>query len=141
VIILDTNVISEPTKSAGNPAVLAWLDRQVAETLFLTSINLAELLAGVARVPEGKRKHGLASGLDALLDTLFGARILAFDANAARAYATISQHAARGGFAIGMADAQIAAIASVHDFTVATRDVAPFVAAGLRVIDPWNPSD
>jgi predicted nucleic acid-binding protein len=50
---------------------------------------------------------------------------------------------ARGiaGRAISVADGQIAAIAAVHGFTVATRDANPFVAAGVPIIDPWNFAD
>jgi predicted nucleic acid-binding protein len=138
VIILDTNVVSEPMKSDGDRDVQAWLDEQIAETLYLTSISLSELLLGVDMLPDGKRKAGLAAALQELLTTLFGARVLPFDQQAATLYATLVCRARAAGRAIYMADGQIAAIAAMHGFTVATRDTAPFVAAGIPVVNPWE---
>jgi toxin FitB len=138
VIILDTNVVSEPMKPGGHSGVQAWLDDQIAETLYLTSISLSELLLAVEVLPDGKRKVGLAAALSDLLSTLFGARVLPFDQQAATMYAGRVSRARAAGRAISMADGQIAAIAAVHGFTVATRDTAPFVAAGVPVVNPWE---
>jgi toxin FitB len=138
VIILDTNVVSEPMKPDGNPGVQAWLDEQIAETLYITSISISELLLGVELLPDGKRKEGLAVQLSDLLVTLFGDRVLSFDLDAATTYAARISKARAAGRAISMADGQIAAIAAVHGFTVATRDTSPFVAAGVPVVNPWE---
>jgi toxin FitB len=138
VIILDTNVVSEPMKADSDPGVQFWLDEQIAETLYLTSVSLSELLLGVDMLPEGKRKVGLAAGLNELLAALFGTRILPFDQRAATMYATRVSQARAIGRTISMADGQIAAIAAVHGFTVATRDTAPFLAAGVPVVNPWE---
>ncbi|MDP2817714.1 MAG: type II toxin-antitoxin system VapC family toxin [Polaromonas sp.] len=138
MIILDTNVVSEPMKPSGNPVVQAWLDNQVAETLFLTSTSLSELLVGIEILPEGKRKKGLDAALSELIDILFGSRVLAFDHQAALAYAPLVRRARATGCLISVADAQIAAIATAHGFTVATRDTTPFIAAGVTVINPWE---
>jgi hypothetical protein len=138
VIILDTNVVSEPMKPDGHRGVQAWLDDQIAETLYLTSISLSELLLGVEFLSDGKRKVGLAAALSDLLSTLFGARVLPFDQQAATMYAQRVSRARAAGRAISMADGQIAAIAAVHGFTVATRDTAPFAAAGVPVVNPWE---
>jgi hypothetical protein len=137
MIILDTNVISEPMKERADPAVAAWLDRQAAETLFLTATNLSELLVGVELLPEGRRKRGMAEAMQQLLADLFGTRFLDFDREAALAYAFVVSRATARGVSISVADGQIAAIASVHGFAVATRDTAPFLAAGVTVINPW----
>ena len=136
MIILDTNVISEPLRPAGAPAVSAWLDRQDIETLFLTTISLAELRYGVAALPDGRRKAGLSEAIDGLILGLFGSRILPFDTKAAAAYAIIRARAKAAGKAIAAADGYIAAIAAARGFAVATRDTAPFEAAGVPVIDP-----
>ena len=138
MIILDTNVVSEPMRRNGDPAVRAWLDQQVAETLYLTATSLSELLVGIAILPKGKRKEGLDDALNELLDILFGSRILPFDRIAATAYAPVFSRARTKGRAISVADAQIAAIAMVHGFKVATRDTAPFIAAGVPVTNPWQ---
>ncbi len=139
MIILDTNVVSEPMKAHANPAVAAWLDRQAAETLYLTAVNLAELLVGVETMPAGKRSEGVGADLAALISRLFGARVLPFDEDAARTYASLVARARAKGVALSVADAQIAAIATSRGFAVATRDTAPFVAAGVPVIDPRRP--
>lgn len=138
MIILDTNVVSEPMKPSGNPSVQAWLDQQIAETLYLTATSLSELLVGIEILPDGKRKEGLDAALLKLLERLFGPRILPFNQQAAIAYAPLVGRARTGGCIISVADGQIAAIAAVHGFNVATRDTEPFVAAGVPVINPWE---
>ena len=135
--MLDTNVVSEPMRPNGNPSVRTWLDQQVAETLYLTATSLAALM-GVEILPGGKRKEGLATALSELIESLFESRILPFDQQAARAYAPLVGRARAAGQIVSVADGQIAAIATLHGFAVATRDTAPFVAAGVPVINPWE---
>ena len=139
MIVLDTNVVSEPMRRNGDPAVRTWLDQQAAETLYLTTTSLSELLVGIEILPDSRRKKGLADALSELLVSLFGSRILAFDQQAAVAYAPLVRRARTRGCLISVADAQIGAIATAHGFTVATRDTAPFLAAGVPVLDPWKP--
>ena len=138
MIILDTNVVSEPMTSGGNPAVRIWLDQQVAETLFLTAVNLSELLLGIKILPQGKRQLALAATLGDQIRSPFGPRILPFDARAADAYASLGARSREAGRAISVVDGQIAPIALVHGFAVATRHMGPFVAAGLAAINPWH---
>ena len=139
MIILDTNVLSEPMKAGGNPVVAAWLDRQIIETLYLTTVNLAELLLGAELMPLGIRRSRLEARIGEVINAFGEVRTLPFDARAARFFAVLVGRARVAGHAIGVADGQIAAIAAAHGFSVATRDAAPFVAAGIPVIDPWNP--
>ena len=138
MILVDTNVISETMRPAPEPKVIAWLDAQVAETLYLSTISLAELLFGIAVLPEGRRKVPLGLDLVQKAALFFGERILPFDVEAANAYASLMARAERSGRKIEVSDGEIAAIAAAHRFTVATRDTAPFQAAGLKVIDPWR---
>lgn len=138
MIILDTNVVSESLKPQCAEAVTAWLDSQVAETLYLTAINAAELWSGVAVLPDGVRKATLEASLEGLLARLFGSRRLDFDDRAARAYAQLIRRTYAAGTPLPLADGLIAAIATVNGFAVATRDVTPFRAAGLTVINPWD---
>lgn len=137
MIVLDTNVVSETQKPKPNPKVLAWLDDQLAETLYITSISYAEILVGIEMLPDGKRKRGLGTAMAEVLEQLFGSRVLPFHREAAVEYARIYTRTKKSG-TLSMADAQIAAIAVAHGFTVATRDVDPFHAAGLKVINPWE---
>jgi predicted nucleic acid-binding protein len=138
MIILDTNVVSEPMRRNGNPAVQAWLDRQAAETLYLTTTSLSELLLGIEILPNGRRKEGLANALNELLTRLFGTRILTFDTKAATTYALLVGRARANGHSISVADGQIAAIAATHGFMVATRDTTPFAAVNTSLINPWT---
>lgn len=137
MIVLDTNVVSEILRPRRNPVPIAWLDRQAVPTLHFTSVSMAELLAGAAYLPEGKRKAELLAGIEYVLARLFDDRILTFGPEAARIYASLMAQARRSGRAVSTPDGQIAAIAAAHGFAVATRDTAPFIAAGLPVINPW----
>ena len=137
MILLDTNVVSESMTREPHPRVRSWLDAQAAETLFLSSITVGELLFGVGALPAGKRKDALAAALDDVLD-LFEARTLPFDTSAARRYADLAIRARAAGKGFPTPDSYIAAIAAAHELTVASRDASAFTAAGLTVIDPWT---
>ena len=137
MILLDTNVVSEPLKASSTPNVLAWFDAQAIETLYLSTISLAELRFGIAVLPEGKRRELLQSSLQTRVLPLFTGRILAFAEPASQSYADLRARARAAGLAIAPADGYIAAIAATHGFAVATRDTQPFEAAGLVVINPW----
>jgi predicted nucleic acid-binding protein len=137
VIVLDTNVVSEAMKPTPDTAVLAWLNEQAAETLYLTSVTLAELLFGIRALPTGKRQNLLDRALEDLL-ALFADRVLTFDVEAARHYADLAVKTRANGRRFSTPDGYIAAIAASNGFMVATRDVAPFQAAGLPVINPWE---
>jgi predicted nucleic acid-binding protein len=138
MILLDTNVISEPLRPAGDAAVLAWIDEQIVETLYLSAISLAELRLGMATLPAGKRKDVLHSSFEQRVLPLFAGRILPFDSAASEAYAVLRARARVQGKAIAPADGYIAATAKSHGLIVATRDTSPFEAVGLTVINPWN---
>lgn len=138
MILLDTNVISEPMRRAPELAVVGWLNGQKDVALFTSSITIMELRFGLERLPEGKRKADLWAVLDFTLSRLIGPRILSFDTAAALEAAHIAAQAEADGNPIGQADAQIAAIARTHGFAIATRDAPPFQRAGLDVINPWE---
>lgn len=136
MILLDTNVISEAMKPHPHLPVRDWLDAQAAETLFLTSVTIAELMFGIGALPQGRRKDSLTAALDGVID-LFGPRILSFDIHAARHYADLAVKARNLGKGFPTPDGYIAAIAAAHKFSVASRDTSAFDAAGLTVINPW----
>jgi predicted nucleic acid-binding protein len=136
MIVLDTNVVSEAMKPQPHAAVQAWLDAQLAQTLYLSSVTLAELWFGIGTLPDGRRKDALARTLEGLLP-LFAGRILPFDTEAARRYAERAVKARAAGQGLPTPDGYIAATAASRGFSVATRDEAPFKAAGVAVINPW----
>ena len=137
MIVLDTNVVSEPLKPNPDPAVLRWLDRQAPATLYLTAISQAELLAGVQALPAGKRRSNLQSVLDKELAALFSGRILPFSERSAAAYAQVVTGANSAGNPIDFADAAIGAIAVEHDFLLATRNGRDFRGTSVNLVNPW----
>ena len=137
MIVLDTNVVSEAMKPEPHPAVREWLNDQAAETLYLTSVTLAELLFGIRALPGGRRKDMLTQALDGLLN-LFKGRVLPFDTDAARCYADLAVAAKGSGRGFPTPDGYIAAIAASRGFSVASRDKAPYDAARVPVINPWQ---
>ena len=137
MIVLDTNVVSEAMKPEPHPGVRRWLDGQAAETLYLTSVTVAELLFGIAALPAGRRKNMLGNAVDGLL-ALFRDRVLPFDVDAAKHYAELATLARRGGRGFPTPDGYIAAIAASRGYIVASRDTGACMAAGVQVIDPWE---
>ena len=138
MILLDTNVVSEPLRPAPDPRVVEWIDAQPLETLFLSAITVAELRAGVAILPAGRRRKGLQESLETRVLPLFAGRVLPFDLSCTQAYAELMAKARALGLAIASADGYIAAIAAANRLTVATRDTRPFEAANAAVINPWQ---
>ena len=120
MIVLDTNVISELMKPAPSTVVRAWVSSQSSTSLFTTAVNVAEILYGIERLPQGRRKRQLRE----LVGDVFSAfddKVLAFDHEAARAYASLVDRRSRLGRPVEGFDAQIAAICAVHGATLATE--------------------
>ncbi|MFT3801268.1 MAG: type II toxin-antitoxin system VapC family toxin [Burkholderiaceae bacterium] len=137
MIVLGTNVVSEAMKPEPDAAVRRWLNDQAAETLYLSSVTLAELLFGIGAIPAGRRRNMLDRALNELLD-LFRDRVLPFDTDAARRYADLAVTARNAGRGFPTPDGYIAAIAASRSFIVASRDTSPYEAAGVAVINPWK---
>lgn len=130
-------MVSEPLRHAPEARVVDWIDAQLLETLYLSAITVAELRAGVALLPSGKRRTGLHQSLEKRVLPLFTGRVLPFDLACTQAYAKLMAKARAAGLTIAAADGYIAAIAAANGFAVATRDTSPFEAAGVTVINPW----
>lgn len=138
MILLDTNVISEQFRAVPDKTVIGWLNCQPLETLYLASMTVAELRAGVGLMPVGRRRTVLSDSIEQQVLPVFVGRVLSFDMACTRAYADVLTAARKAGSGIEAADAVIAAIALNNGFSVATRDVSPFLAAGVKVINPWK---
>ena len=137
MILVDTNVISEPLRRAPESRVIAWIDAQAIETLYLAAITVAELRFGVASLPTGKRQDRLRQSLERQVLPLFAGRVLPFDMAASLSYAESMAKARAAGLAIGVADGYIAATAAANGMMVATRDTSPFEAADVPTVNPW----
>lgn len=138
MILLDTNVLSELMRPEPHSLVLAWADQQEPESVGLTAMNEAEILHGLARLPEGRRRQSLQERWGQLVPVLFAGRVFSFDRAAAHWYADLLNHRQRLGQPISTADAVIAAIALSIGATLATRNTADFEGVGLSLINPWD---
>lgn len=137
-MILDTNVISEPTRQHPDQRVSGWFEVHRGDDLYLTSTVIAELAQGIERLPVGRRRNELARWLDTLIADAFVGRILVFDVEAALIYGNLVATALAQGRTPKMSDAQIAAVAWREGMAVATRDVADFKVLQVPVVDPWK---
>nr|WP_315594632.1 type II toxin-antitoxin system VapC family toxin [uncultured Cupriavidus sp.] len=137
MIILDINVLSELMRAQAAPAVVDWLDRQDEISFAVTAVTVAELLYGITRLPEGRRKTGLQGAALRMLEEEFAGRVLPFDEDAAVQYASVVSQRERTGRPISMADAQIAAICRHHAAALATRNIKDFEGTGIILANPW----
>ncbi|MDF7666241.1 type II toxin-antitoxin system VapC family toxin [Bifidobacterium sp. ESL0745] len=138
MFLLDTNVVSEiSSRAIPDEKVLAWFFAQSPDTLYISSITLAELIYGIELLPEGRRKDEIR---DSVVSTLsdFQFRPLPFDEQAAPYYAFIAAQRKKLGQPIGPNDAMIAAIAMANDMAVVTQNIKDFENTGVRIINPWE---
>ena len=103
-----------------------------------TAVTLAELKAGIAFLPDGQRRTTLFNALNRITQSGVGLPILAFDEDAADAYATLARARRQAGLHIDVADLMIVAVCALAGATLATRNVGDFDATGLSVVDPWT---
>lgn len=138
--MLDTNVLSELMRTAPADEVLAWFAKNAPGPVYTSSITQAEILTGIALLPNGKRRAALAQTAQAMFTQDFaGDRILNFDSVAAEHYALIVSHRTQLGRTISTEDAQIAAIALAAGVSLLTRNTKDFAYIdGLIVINPWH---
>jgi predicted nucleic acid-binding protein len=137
MIVLDTNVLSELMQPEPHPAVISWLDSLPRSEICTSAITVAEIAAGIAVLPKGRRRARLEHSAGAMLEA-FAGRILPFTARAALRYGAIIGARKDRGRPISVADAEIAAIAVDCSGTVATRNTEDFEGTGARIINPWR---
>ena len=138
MFILDTNIVSELMRNVPMPEVMAWVNKRPRRDLYVTAVTQAEILAGIAFLPEGKRRSELGKAAERAFNNLFDGRLLSFNGAAARVYAEIASIRRRAGRPISQFDGQIAAIAGCKNMAVATRNVADYQDCGITVINPWG---
>ncbi len=139
MIVVDTNVMSELMRPSPSTAVTGWVQARSATELYTTAISIAEVLHGIERLPDGRRKNLVKATAEDVFSA-FADHLLAFDATAAVEYARLVSSREHAGAPIDGFDAQIAAICRVHGATLATRNVKDFHDAGVDVVDPWRAS-
>ena len=139
MIVLDTNVLSALMRQVPEAPVVAWLDRQPSESVWITSITLFEARLGLALLPKGRRRQALEAAFAQLLEEDLEDRVLAFDSAAATEAASLAAVRQRAGRPVDMRDTQIAGIALARRATLATRNLRHFRDLNVPVIDPWQP--
>lgn len=132
--LVDTNVVSELSKTRPSMRVVEWLERQ--RGIALSVITIEELTFGIARV-KGARRAKLVDWLEELLRA--DVEVLEVSYEIARASGEIRARRDAAGFQLDQGDTVIAATASVHGLTVATRNVRHFEDCGVSVFDPFAP--
>jgi toxin FitB len=137
VIILDTNVLGALMRTVPDAAVTEWLDRQPAESVWITTITLFETHFGLALLPVGRRRQALESAFNDLLTEDLENRVLDFDSAAATAAAALAAARQTSGRSVDMRDTQIAGIVLARRGTLATRNVRHFADLKISIIDPW----
>ncbi len=138
MVLLDTNILSAMMRPQPSPALATWIAAQPIETLFTAAICQAEILAGLAIMPAGRRRHALAAAAQAMFAEDFAGRVLPFDAAAASHYAALFAARRQSGRPSAAPDLMIAAVARANGASVVTRDSGGFAGCGLNVIDPWS---
>ena len=138
MIVLDTNVVSELVRQTPNRSVVEWVDQHDSSDLVITALTAAELRAGVAVLPEGRRKAELGIRIESLVVETFAGYVLAFDVDSAAHYAEVLAVRTDGGRPISTFDAQIAAVCRQYGSVLATRNTTDFTDAGIPLVDPWN---
>ncbi|MDR5698880.1 type II toxin-antitoxin system VapC family toxin [Agromyces aerolatus] len=138
MIILDTNVISEVFRREPDTRVVSWLE-SIDDDVAITAITLAELLAGVRRLPMGRRRSVLVESIERAVQPYRDTRsVLSFDDRAADHYADILDAREKSGQPISMADAQIASICRARNAVCATRNTRDFDRTGIELVNPWD---
>ena len=138
MIVLDTNVISELMKTTPSPGVLAWTGKYAPDDLFISTVSMGEILFGIELLPQSKRRDSLLREAEATFAKDFAERILTFDEQAARTFGPLFAARRRLGGPMGVADAQIAAIAKARGAVLATRNTGDFEGCGLHLVNPWK---
>jgi toxin FitB len=138
MIILDTNVLSEAMRPAPSAKVMEWLANQPVSELCTTAVTEAEVFSGIACMPEGRRRREFQTRAELMFEGYFDNRSLSFDSMSARYFATILAERQKYGKPIQPLDAQIAAIARLHNATLATRNARDFEDCGIRLVNPWE---
>jgi predicted nucleic acid-binding protein len=138
VIVLDTNVLSALMRQTPEASVVAWLDRQPVESVWITSVALFEARLGLALLPKGRRRQALDAAFARLLKDDLEDRVLDFDSAAASEAALLAGERQKSGRSVDMRDTQIAGIALARRATLATRNILHFQNLKVPVVDPWQ---
>ena len=138
-VLVDTNVLSELMRPEPAREVMTWFAEHSGSQFYVSAITQAEILLGIALLPQGKRQESLARAAKEMFDQEFSGKCLPFAANCATIYAEVVAVRQKSGLPFTTEDAQIASIALVNGYALATRNVRDFEKiSDLRILNPWN---
>lgn len=138
MIILDTNVLSALMRTPPEAVVVAWLDQQSADAIWITTVTLFETRLGLSLLPDGRRRQILETAFARLLDAELNNRVLPLDSAAALHAATLAAERQRAGRPVDIRDTLIAGIALARGATLATRNIRHFQRLTVPVVNPWQ---
>lgn len=140
MLVLDTNIISEPLKKEPNSLVLSWLKENAGDA-YITAVSIGELYQGARMLPQGKRREGIMDAIDTIA-IRYQDYLLPYDVSAAKRYAALQEEAHSNGRVLTVEDGMILSICQVHNAILATRNVKDFTYLTDRIINPWElPAD
>jgi predicted nucleic acid-binding protein len=137
MIVLDTNVVSAAMAASPDPRIIAWLDGQPLESLWITAISVFEVRYGIDALASGRRRRMLEEAFARAIAEDFQGRVLALDEPAATTAVAIAAKRRQIGRPVELRDTLIAGIASSRRATIATRNSRHFRDLDVPVIDPW----
>ena len=135
--LLDTNVLSELRRKKPERKVVAFVNDQPLETLFISSVTLAEIRYGIESVNDAGRRAELNAWLSQRVRPMFEQRVLPVSEDVMLKWRLVVEQGRKSGHTFSQPDLIIAATALQHGLTVVTRDVAEFEQAGAVVLNPW----
>lgn len=138
MIVLDTNVLSALMRTKPDAVVVDWLDRQPADSIWVTSITVFEARFGLALLPKGRRRSSLERAFDRVLTEDLSSRVLSLDEMAASTAAHLAAERQRAGRVVDLRDTLIAGIVLARRATIATRNTRHFEGLDVPVVDPWQ---
>jgi predicted nucleic acid-binding protein len=136
--LLDTNVVSELNAKRPDSKVVEWIDAQSDDTLYLSSITFAELQRGVILLPNSPRRRSMFAWIRSDLVARFAGRILPVDEKVALIWGNLVAAQQMKGRTLPVLDSLIAATASAHQLTLATRNLADMERLGVDLFNPWT---
>jgi toxin FitB len=136
--LIDTNVISETKKRHPDGHVQKWIESVQLSQMFTSTMNIAELVYGANNVKDVLKKRDLDQWIDTIVRPWFAGRLLEVDENILLRWRIITRKRELAREPSPGVDLLIAAVAQEHRICVATRDVVPFIACGIPVLNPWT---
>ncbi len=136
--LLDTNVLSEATRSHPDANVASWLGARPALTLFVSIVSLAEIRKGILLLPAGRKRNKLEAWLESELLPAFADRVIPLGEAEMNEWASLQADAEKKGHRLPVVDSLIAATARCHQLTLATRNIEDFCHGGISVLNPWT---